>query len=333
MAGPGSLGCLGMQNGLLGLNWTHSVGAVAGCALVVGALFAVVKLKQRRRDARKERPPQEEKILRPAGYYAMERLGELDEKTVGMLTRVLVAGMVFGIMGGAFWPLLKGLALGQFTPKQIWAEPKSEILIAGILMAVAALIWCIRELQLFWKLEEQRRAWRFGLRGEQSVAEKLASREVAAADYTVFHDVPVVRRGKNFNIDHVVVGPGGVFVLETKARARRKATGKQEEHKVYYDGETLTFPWCYDKDAVRQVEGNAEWVREFLQAYAPKGLMIQPVIVVPGWFVESKGNYAVKAMNGDYLAGYLKRAKRIYEPEQLEAVIKRLDEKCRELEF
>jgi len=74
-------------------------------------------------------------------------------------------------------------------------------------------------------------------------------------------------------------------------------------------------------------------VREFLAGFGPKDLVVQPVIVVPGWYVESKGNYPVKAMNAKYLVGYLKGAKRVFSAEQLEATIRRLDERCRVVEF
>src|SRR5436190_1851904 len=82
----------------------------------------------------------------------------------------------------------------------------------------------------------------------------------AVAGYVVFHDLPAERGKRKWNVDHVVVGPGGVFVLETKARPRRKAKWDQEENVVIYDGKVLQFPWCYDDWAVRQVEFNAKWV-------------------------------------------------------------------------
>jgi hypothetical protein len=153
---------------------------------------------------------------------------------------------------------------------------------------------------------------------------------LAAAGYVAFHDVP--GEGE-WNIDHVVVGPGGVFVLETKARARRKATRPQEEQDVFFDGKVLEFPWCYDRKAAEQVERNADWVRKFLDGFGPKDLVVQPVIVVPGWYVKSKGNYPVKAMNATYLVRYLKGERRVFSPEQLETTIRRLDERCRVVEF
>ena len=136
-----------------------------------------------------------------------------------------------------------------------------------------------------------------------------------------------------WNIDHIVVGPAGVFVLETKARARRKATREQQEHVVIFDGQMLQFPWCYDREAVQQVESNKNWVRKFLSAFPPKAIPIHPVIVVPGWYVKTSGKYPIKAMNATYLVGYIKGTKPLFTPEQLQPVIQRLDERCRTVEF
>jgi hypothetical protein len=53
--------------------------------------------------------------------------------------------------------------------------------------------------------------WRSGAKGEEKVAKALRHLD---GDYHVFHDVaPSRTRG---DIDHVVVGPNGVFVIETK---------------------------------------------------------------------------------------------------------------------
>ncbi len=122
-------------------------------------------------------------------------------------------------------------------------------------------------------------------------------------------------------------------VLETKTRPRRKATRDQEEYKVRYDGHTFQLPWCEDHKAVQQVERNAKWVRQFIADYAPKDIVVQPVIVMPGWYVETLGNYPVKAMSDKYLINYLTTAKKRYSSEQLHPIIKRLEERCRDVEF
>ncbi|PWU14166.1 MAG: hypothetical protein C5B50_17835 [Verrucomicrobia bacterium] len=82
----------------------------------------------------------------------------------------------------------------------------------------------------------------------------------------------------------------------------------------------LRFPWCYDRGAVRQIEANQRWIREFLEGFPPRNIRVQAVIVVPGWYVNSQGNYDVKAMPATYLVGYLKGEKPLYTPEELEPV-------------
>lgn len=319
-----------MQTGAVGLNWTQVAGSLAGCALVVGAFFWLFRLKRRRKEERRERPPQKEKLLRPAGYSAMCRVDELAEKWTWAAVQAIGAGVIFGLTAGTLFPLVAGVALGRFTVAQVWAAPKSDVLIAVALVGLISLLWTVRGFQMVWITDDELRNWRFGVRGEQAVGEKLVTKEVAAAGYIAFHDVP---GDGDWNIDHVVVGPGGVFVLETKARPRRKATRQQEEQDVFFDGTVLEFPWCDDRKAAEQAERNAGWVREFLAGFGPKDLPVQPVIVVPGWYVKPKGNYAVKVMNAKYLVGYLAGAKRVLTAEQLEPLLRRLDERCRTLEF
>ena len=43
-----------------------------------------------------------------------------------------------------------------------------------------------------------------------------------------------------------------------------------------------------NRQAVEQVERNADWVQEFLAGFGPKDLEVQPVIVVPGWYVKTE---------------------------------------------
>jgi hypothetical protein len=197
-------------------------------------------------------------------------------------------------------------------------------------MGSGALLWCIRTSLLFSKHEDEIRSWRLGARGEQAVAESLADPKLAAAGYRAFHDLP---GDGPWNTDHVVVGPGGVFVIETKACVRRKAKRDQPEHVVVYDGQTLRFPWRVEDRAVTQVESNVKWVRKKIAPYAPNDIVVMPVIVVPGWWVESLGDFPVKAMNATYLVNYLASAEWRFTPEQLRAINSRLDELCRTLEF
>lgn len=60
-------------------------------------------------------------------------------------------------------------------------------------------------------LSPDSRPWYLGALGELDVANRL---DLLGAGWTVLHSVPIGTRGSD--IDHVVVGPGGVFTINTK---------------------------------------------------------------------------------------------------------------------
>lgn len=103
------------------------------------------------------------------------------------------------------------------------------------------------------RLDEERENWRLGARGEQLVGEALNDPAILAAGYRIYHDVP---GAEDWNIDHVVVGPGGVFVIETKARTKRPGKEGQRSHEVQYDGQSLQFPDWEDRKTLDQVKAN-----------------------------------------------------------------------------
>ncbi len=61
------------------------------------------------------------------------------------------------------------------------------------------------------RVHTDERAWRVGADGEEKIAARLAR---LPGTWRVLHAVPVGTRGSD--IDHLVVGPGGVFTVNTK---------------------------------------------------------------------------------------------------------------------
>jgi hypothetical protein len=62
------------------------------------------------------------------------------------------------------------------------------------------------------RVSQPTRAWRDGARGERATARRL--RRLERDGYTILHDVAVP--GSRANVDHLVIGPGGVFVVDSK---------------------------------------------------------------------------------------------------------------------
>jgi hypothetical protein len=80
---------------------------------------------------------------------------------------------------------------------------------AGLVgLAVAALVaW-----QLRFRPSEQVTAWRRGAKGERRTARLLD--RLTRDGYVVFHDLALP--GSPANVDHLVIGPSGVFVIDSK---------------------------------------------------------------------------------------------------------------------
>jgi Nuclease-related domain len=65
------------------------------------------------------------------------------------------------------------------------------------------------------RVHSNERAWRVGAEGEEEVARHLAR---LGEGWRVLHSIPIGEKGSD--IDHVVIGPAGVFTLNTKNHIR-----------------------------------------------------------------------------------------------------------------
>jgi hypothetical protein len=99
---------------------------------------------------------------------------------------ILVIGAGAGVLGSLLAPRL-GLVLGG--------------------LAAAAASWALR-----FRPSPEAVAWQRGAVGERRTARLLSQLEQHG--WAVLHDLAV--RGSRANIDHLVIGPGGVFVIDSK---------------------------------------------------------------------------------------------------------------------
>jgi hypothetical protein len=119
-----------------------------------------------------------------------------------------------------------------------------------------------------------------GRHGEEAVGQYL-DEKLRPMGCQVLHDIP----GDGFNLDHVVIGPTGVFCVETKTRSK-PAKG---ECKVFYDGEKITVDGLApDRDPIVQAKAQARWLVDALEQSTGRRFFVQPIVLFPGWFVEQK---------------------------------------------
>ena len=149
---------------------------------------------------------------------------------------------------------------------------------ATLLLAVGAAALQVWVLWRLWGALRHSRRLRYGYEAELVAGQELNG--LGGLGYYVFHDVPLGERATK--VDHVLVGPAGVFAVETEARARRDTHAERE---VTYDGASLCFARQRETAPLERAVALAGRVREWLATEVGEQLPVQPVVVLPGWRV------------------------------------------------
>ncbi len=160
----------------------------------------------------------------------------------------------------------------------------------------AGVFWCWRK---FPAALRERDNLRLGRNGERKVGQYL---EYLRRDgYRVYHDIT----NGDHNIDHAIIGPAGVFTIETKTISKPKR-GQAE---IVYDGvKVLVNGLAPDRDPLPQALAQAREMRQLLRDVTGKDLRVCPVVVYPGWFVNYTGHGTspdVRVMNPGFLPHFL----------------------------
>jgi len=210
--------------------------------------------------------------------------------------------IVFG-----FWIV----CLVEWTQKIVGEHPTP-----GFWMFLSLLVTCYGGVRAF-RLYPQLRNARLGKRGERRVAEILD--RIRSKGFVVFHDLPE----DGSKIDHVVVGPTGIYAIETKAWnvIGSRTIDYQTENQVVLGGRIT------DGRLLRQVRGAARAVHLRFKEHLHENYWVKPLLVFLGdWRVRRQaGDFAVTVMTADQLEDYFDR-------EQPELTRKEIAHICSHLE-
>lgn len=260
---------------------------------------------------RKKRSPLTTQLLRSPGESLRRELDDLNIDIALFLA--LTPGMVLTVYGAH----ISGSYLGG-TP-----ETASRLVVSVILGSVAFGFGLYKIISL----ARRRVKLRLGYMGELAVAQELnhLMRQGAA----VYHDIP----GDGFNIDHVLVGPKGIYAIETKARTKPKRDKGKEDAKVVFDGKTLNFPTWKETEPLEQAARQAKWLAKWLSSATGESCDVKGAIALPGWYVERTGRADVAVFNPKstqfLLDGWFNEP---MTESKMQRIIHQLDQRCRDVE-
>lgn len=194
--------------------------------------------------------------LRVAGQSLDEELGN-----------VLYDHMLSPVLIALFMLIIAGLEWHRYftnRPPSPW-----------VFSIVAVIVICYAVFKVM-RTRHRVRQLKLGRDGERVVAQYLEW--FRTSNFFVFHDVP----SGDANVDHVLIGPQGVFTIETKTHSKPL----RGECKVsVVDGVVSANGFVLERNPIVQAKAQAGWLRNFL-AESQFNVRVWPVVVFPGWFVE-----------------------------------------------
>ncbi|AEI37274.1 nuclease-related domain-containing protein [Zymomonas mobilis] len=130
---------------------------------------------------------------------------------------------------------------------------------------------------------EKRRAIIAGLQGERATAQCF--QPLLQEGWQIFHDLQCPRG----NIDHVLVGPTGVFAIETKYRSKYAHIKGRQNALAQYDGQIILFSGKNREEiALQQARAVSMELAKNLQGKLGHFVPVTPVVSLPGWYVEGR---------------------------------------------
>jgi hypothetical protein len=226
------------------------------------------------------------KILKPSGNY-------LKRKTYQYLILVILCLFIFVAIFLTTDPISPlYINLGRYDTAR----------------AVAMIVPLIGVL-VFYRLH---RGYKQGFEGEKQVTKVLSS---LSDDYFLINDVQLVA-GKRSNIDHIVLGPTGIFVLETKNHSGKIICYEDSWKRV-------------GQNPFAQARANASRVYKVIKASGifESKLWIQAVVVFANKKVEldrRKASSNVEVLKIEELTTYITRETRRLSAQEIESMSKEI---------
>jgi hypothetical protein len=241
----------------------------------------------------------------------LRRLDNLNEQINLYLIIVLILPLIIYailISYSYFWEL-------QPSPAVIWISA---------IICIAAIVYLVFKLV---GLLSRRRRIRLDYEGELAVGQEL--NQLMLQGFLVYHDFPA----DTFTIDHIVVGPIGVFAVETNTLGRRSGRGgSSEEPTVTYDGRMLDSGHSSDFETIEQAKQQADWLSNWLATATEEPLAVRAIVTLPGWVVKRTSADGIPVVNPGQFTSLFEHIKpRPVSEKMLNRIREQLELKCRSI--
>jgi len=173
------------------------------------------------------------------------------------------------------------------------------------------------------KMIKKRNLLRLGYECEVAVGQELT--QLLLSGFNIFHDFPA----ENFNIDHIAVGPQGVFAIETKGRSKTRKT-ENNNWKIQFDGTKLIFPDWTEDNPVKQAKRQSSWLSKWIEKSTGEKHEVTSVLAIPGWWIDRTGPSDLKIFNGKN-PSFLAKGPVVLNDKQIKSISFQIDKECRDV--
>jgi hypothetical protein len=215
-----------------------------------------------------KKSPLKDSPLHTAGQSLDESINNLafDGLAIFFILTILFLFLIFEIHYLSS-PLIIVKWLNQTFPPYI-----NPITIIIPLLSLIGIIYCVYRLIIIIK---RIKTYKLGRDGERIVGEIFDN--LRSKRFVVFHDIVA----GNFNIDHVILTPHGIFTIETKTYSK-----PPKGEVTYKDDKIIAGNMNLGNKIIIQAESESKWLESILKESTGKNYNVMPVIVFPGWFVQ-----------------------------------------------
>ena len=212
---------------------------------------------------------------RPPGESIRARIEDLDLQILSWMTYLAVCPAILGLI--------------------IALLPARGMVVPISLLAVA-IVWtgvCGLELR---RLNRHRAAGELAFNARRLVAEQL--NRLSSEGFEIYHEVPV----DGFTLDHVAIGPPGVFAIETRTAFKpRGIAAKEVEERLVFDG--FQVKGSSESYGLETVVAQARALRQWLNERLQQDVEVTPIMTLAGCSIECTATHpSVLVLNPKELA-------------------------------